>query len=141
MNFFSRAGYLAYGLSIAAAFVSGCLPFVILAAAAVFGAPSNLWLFTYYLSLVAWTLCYAIPLLFLSSRAALVGGLAIFGSSAAVLYCAYAIFAVLRSDEKNPLFIGHFAAPLWLWLCLPLSFNIIQVSMSVFRFRQLRPTR
>jgi hypothetical protein len=136
MNLFTPAGYCIYGLSTAGAFLSGALPFAVLAGAAAFGAPSVLWLVSFYSIAVLWTLCYLVPLLFVASRAKLPLLMAFIGASVAVLYNAYAIY-VTRANQ-NPVTIGHWAAPFWVWLCLPLTFNIFQVAMTAVRYRQLR---
>ena len=138
MDFFSFEGYFAYTLSTIMSFVTGCIPFLILAGAAAFGAPSTLWIVTYSSIAIAWMLCYLIPLLFIASRVKFAPWVSILGSFTVACYCGYAIIVVLRIGNQSPLSISQHAAPMWFWFALPLAFNVLQLNLSVLRLQQIR---
>ena len=138
MDLFDPLGYAIYLVSTLAAFITGCIPVLFLVGAAAFGAPSKLWIGTFSSVVIIWSLCYLVPLLMIASRRRFVPIIAVLGSCGAVLYCVAGIYAVLQSDDKAPLSIGGLAAPVWVWLTIPILFNLGQFGLSISRLQQLR---
>jgi hypothetical protein len=142
MNLFSGRGFIVYAASSISAFMSGLLPFLILLSAAAFAGASDEWAHLFELALGIWGLCFLLPLVLVASRLKFAPWFAIVGSSVMVLYCAYALLIVIRQGHSNPLTVGRVAIPIWLWVAVPIPFNLVQAAVSFRRFQELRtPSR
>jgi hypothetical protein len=137
MQFFTKPGYIVYGLSTLLAFVTGCMPFLLLLIAAAFVGASDKWNRLFLVALGAWVLCFLIPLIFLASRTKVPAWLAIIGSFAIVVYCAYALVTI-RPGNANPVLVAGLSIPISLWLAIPFLFNAFHIVISLFRYQQIR---